>query len=416
MWNDGMPDASQNMATPDADPAAMPACGQCGRTNDSLMRCSLCLEVFYCNRECQVVAWKQGHKKACRRAAPASSPSGTMKPSRTGAAFDGIEYTHPFVRDSTRFYEQITATHCADLMDQGFTIIDNFLGNEWSHALLTELQFLVKKELLEPNKTQFPSTTTPGAVAQYAKPHIFEADLHNAAVRTQVPELNALFHQDDLLLALAQHTNLPLQPGTQGKTLKVQFNEGHGGCFPCHYDNPGRPNKRRLTCLLYLNPSWTNGDGGEIQFYPFLTTPVVVAPRMDRLVVFSSDRVLHRVLPARAPRYCLTVWIDGHDVNTDEHAALNVTASDLEHWDGFVAKLAASPVQRLLSRGVYAEEYLESLTQCMADDAPDGFRDMLHSHNAHLARVKANAPLQSLVDKLRDHKFANASSTATIVL
>ncbi|RHY63217.1 hypothetical protein DYB30_003741 [Aphanomyces astaci] len=340
------------------------------------MRCSLCLTTYYCSRQCQVQAWKQGHKLACTKSS--STTCTPAAPSSHEQPTAGIVYPLPFVRDSSRFYDQITASHSADLMDHGFTVIDNFLGGGWAHALLAELQFLVKKNLLVPNKTQFPSTTTPGAVAQYEKPHIFEADLHNHSVRTQVPEFNALFHQDDLLLALAQHTNLPLIPGTHGKTLKVQFNEGQGGCFPCHYDNPGRPNKRRLTCLLYLNPSWK--------------------------VVFSSDRVLHRVLPSHARRYCLTVWIDSHDVNTDQHASLSVAPTDLADWPAFVTKLAKSPVQRLLSRGVYAEEYLESLTQCMANDAPEGFTEMMHAHHAHLTRMKANAPLQSLVDRLRDYK------------
>ena len=47
-----------------------------------------------------------------------------------------------------------------------------------------------------------------------------------------------------------------LKGGMGGRALKVQRNGGGGGSFACHYDNPGRPNKRRLTCLLYLNPQW----------------------------------------------------------------------------------------------------------------------------------------------------------------
>jgi len=35
-----------------------------------------------------------------------------------------------------------------------------------------------------------------------------------------------------------------------------------------------------------------------------------------------SDRVLHRVLPARAERYCLTVWLDGEGVNAPHHVGL----------------------------------------------------------------------------------------------
>jgi hypothetical protein len=67
---------------------------------------------------------------------------------------------------------------------------------------------------------------------------------------------------------------------------------------------------------------------------------------------------------------------------------------------GFLERLRKSPVQRLLSRGVYEEEYLESLTQCMGA-APDGFPEMLRSHETHLANLKRNAPLYGLIERLR---------------
>ncbi|KDO27947.1 hypothetical protein SPRG_07223 [Saprolegnia parasitica CBS 223.65] len=358
-------------------------CSSCGSAADGLLRCSQCLRVYYCSRTCQVADWKRGHKAACRT-------------QETGA----IEYPRPFVRNFASFSDKITPGVCDELLSNGFVVVDNFLGRDWADAILSEVKWLQERMLLEPNKTQFPRAD--GSVAQFAKPNIYEADLHNASVRTQVPELDALFHSDDLCLALEDHTRLGLVPGTQGKTLKVQFNAGNGGCFPCHYDNPGRPNKRKLTCLLYLNPDWKDGDGGEIQFYPFLAPePVTLAPRMDRLVIFSSDSLLHRVLPAAQPRHCLTIWLDSTVVNTPQDAQLSLTASDLTTgWDAFVRKLAKSPVQRLLSRGVYAEEYLESLTQCMGL-ADDGFSDMVASHEAHLVRLEANKPLHSLVMRLR---------------
>lgn len=66
------------------------------------------------------------------------------------------------------------------------------------------------------------------------------------------------------------------------------FLAGSGGCFPLHYDNPGPPNKRALTCLLYLNPDWKEGDGGEVCLRPFLGKEKAIAPLLDRLVGWSS--------------------------------------------------------------------------------------------------------------------------------
>ncbi|OQR82869.1 hypothetical protein ACHHYP_15381 [Achlya hypogyna] len=362
-----------------------PACAACGSVAEGLLRCSKCLAVSYCSRTCQVAHWKAGHKAACRQSPPP------------------LQYPMSFKRDPATFYDKITSSVCDELLENGYVVVDNFLGRGWAEALLAEVKWLAAANLLESNKTQFPKAD--GTVAQFEKPNIFEADLHNAGVRCQVPELDALFHQDDLCLALAAHTKLDLVPGTNGKTLKVQHNAGAGGCFPCHYDNPGRPNKRKLTCLLYLNPTWAPGDGGEIQFYPFLAAePVTLAPLMDRLVIFSSDSLLHRVLPAQKARHCLTIWLDSATINRAEDTQLSLTASDLgDGWPEFLKRLAKMPVQRLLSRGVYAEEYLESLAQCMGS-AKEGFAEMVASHEAHLARLALNQPLYALIERMRANR------------
>lgn len=122
--------------------------------------------------------------------------------------------------------------------------------------------------------------------------------------------------------------------------MKLQWNRGTpagGGSFPAHYDNPGPPSKRALTCIVYLNPvreisrapggshrqtsvldpfplrllplplprgtvalagslahrgarlratpqEWKEGDGGEIVLRPFLEQPIRVPPKMNRAV------------------------------------------------------------------------------------------------------------------------------------
>lgn len=68
-----------------------------------------------------------------------------------------------------------------------------------------------------------------------------------------------------------------------------------------HFDTYGDDGKC-LTAVLYLNERWAHGDGGEIVLYPFPYAPTTIAPASGRLVLFSSHRMLHRVLPSRAPR------------------------------------------------------------------------------------------------------------------
>eukprot|EP00985_Skeletonema_marinoi_P033100 scaffold40450_cov219-Skeletonema_marinoi.AAC.1 len=51
------------------------SCGHCGKTSSSLLRCSQCKLVYYCSRSCQSLAWKNGHRQACRKAKTAAATS-----------------------------------------------------------------------------------------------------------------------------------------------------------------------------------------------------------------------------------------------------------------------------------------------------------------------------------------------------
>lgn len=114
-----------------------------------------------------------------------------------------------------------------------------------------------------------------------------------------------------------------------------------GGCgYPLHIDNPHHGglavgDTRKLTCILYLNPTYRDGDGGELRLYlpssmSMSTSPdseqndtvceeldiVDLSPEGGRLLLFWSDEIPHEVLPTKGSRdnsaldrYALTVWI-----------------------------------------------------------------------------------------------------------
>jgi hypothetical protein len=96
-----------------------------------------------------------------------------------------------------------------------------------------------------------------------------------------------------------------------------------------------------LTAIFYANPSWltaaassstaaassstsvassassgaegdaaaaNSSDGGELRLYPFPHGALDIAPIDDRLVLFDSSRMLHRVLPSTRQRICVSVW------------------------------------------------------------------------------------------------------------
>jgi len=95
--------------------------------------------------------------------------------------------------------------------------------------------------------------------------------------------------------------------------------EGHfavypeGGFYKPHLDRHRGTSDRLVTVILYLNPDWKPGDGGELKLW---TTPgedsgefVIVEPRMGTLVCFLSGDYWHEVLPAMKTRASITGWL-----------------------------------------------------------------------------------------------------------
>ena len=122
---------------------------------------------------------------------------------------------------------------------------------------------------------------------------------------------------------------------------------------------------------------------------------------MNRVVLFSSDAILHRVLPANAPRYCFTIWIDGNSVNNPDD--LYLKKKHLSTSPDMLKRLMDSPLQRVLSRSVYAEEYEMSLMECMGSSSTMTLQ-MLESHHQHVNNLAKNIELKVFIDSLRELK------------
>jgi hypothetical protein len=77
--------------------------------------------------------------------------------------------------------------------------------------------------------------------------------------------------------------------------------------------------QRYLTCIVYLNSDWKEGDGGCLRIFPNGDTKkdacsdepvhVDVAPLAGRMVVFSSPTLFHVVLVTRVQRFACAVWL-----------------------------------------------------------------------------------------------------------
>lgn len=91
----------------------------------------------------------------------------------------------------------------------------------------------------------------------------------------------------------------------------------HYACYPIgsfykkHIDQPKGKSDRIVTVILYLNPNWQKGDGGELKVYPSQAGEEVqiIEPLWGRLVFFLSDVFAHEVLLCQKPRLSLTGWL-----------------------------------------------------------------------------------------------------------
>jgi len=128
---------------------------------------------------------------------------------------------------------------------------------------------------------------------------------------------------------------------------KLAVTSPGGSKYPLHIDNPqglAAGDTRKLTCILYLNPDYRDGDGGELRIIldgsdddddgepprTKSTQSVDLAPLGGRLLLFWSDEIPHEVLPtapsgspddASLDRYALTVWIPTDSAATAIHSA-----------------------------------------------------------------------------------------------
>jgi 2OG-Fe(II) oxygenase superfamily len=221
----------------------------------------------------------------------------------------GMSVPRRFLSSSTnlesmfRFFD---ASVASALLHNGFAVVDNALRG--GKDTITQLRSEIDKLPLVPNETHFASL---GSSLRLAKSHIREAELHlaSAAVRTVVPNLVAL-EQDSALSAMLS-VYIPALT-LRSQALKAQHNAGSGGCFPIHVDSDPSVDKRVVTAILYLNENWRKEHGGELRLYPFpLKSPVDIDPVDGRLVLLSSTEMYHRVMPSRASRYAITLWLFG---------------------------------------------------------------------------------------------------------
>ena len=176
----------------------------------------------------------------------------------------------------------------ARLSAEGYAVVDGVWGGELAAALRREVLALHHGKHMARNSVAFLVNTGNGGGSggggggggqtkvELDKPHVFEADMHNAGMRSRAALFRRMFRSAGRL-ARALNSAVPAAALDEGRaaeegeagagagagsgggggggrgspaplldaqgmmTVKLQLNEGGGGCFPWHYDNPAKP-------------------------------------------------------------------------------------------------------------------------------------------------------------------------------
>ncbi|CAI5724925.1 unnamed protein product [Hyaloperonospora brassicae] len=236
---------------------------------------------------------------------------------------------------------------------------------------------------------------------------IWETELALPEIRrdeTDVPFLKD-FYDQQVVSTVLRHA-LPAWLGMSGQMVKVQYNAGQDACFPMHFDTYGDDGKC-VTAVLYLNRGWAPAHGGELVLFPFPRERVVVQPQFGTLVLFSSQQMLHRVMPALCPRYALTTWLyhcpePGWKAERDAfyrdrciaNGAVHASSDDEQvQCCSMIGKLLRSPLRRHLLKLIYAQEWTQSLRASHVQT--DAFGQYMATH-AHELQVIEAAVVQVL--------------------
>ncbi|KAI9480546.1 MAG: hypothetical protein EXX96DRAFT_184681 [Benjaminiella poitrasii] len=90
--------------------------------------------------------------------------------------------------------------------------------------------------------------------------------------------------------------------------------ERHRDAFPI--DDPQDTDQRRVTVVVYLNPGWTPGDGGEVKIFGrpdehglLEVSDRTVRPLLGKTLILLSGVIDYEILAAKKPRYALTAWM-----------------------------------------------------------------------------------------------------------
>jgi hypothetical protein len=191
------------------------------------------------------------------------------------------------------------------LLKYGYSIIDNAFPLQNIGDYLEEIRSLRSANILIPNSTHFVNPRN-GQLQLLPKSNIFEMEIDYPGIDQITPNLAQLQANKTLINCIKSLSDKFSDLAYQ--KIKIQVNTGSAACFPLHFDSYTNTDTRQLTAIFYLNENYKVEHGGALILYPFPFQPITIQPKYNRMVLFASPTMLHRVLPSHNIRYTATIW------------------------------------------------------------------------------------------------------------
>ena len=111
----------------------------------------------------------------------------------------------------------------------------------------------------------------------------------------------------DLVDAFVSHLNNTCYTGITGYEFHYALYE-KGTFYKKHLDQFRNNDSRKYSMIMYLNDSWKEGDGGELNIH-HTDSVQSISPVNGKSVFFKSNELVHEVLMVNKPRMSITGWL-----------------------------------------------------------------------------------------------------------
>lgn len=193
--------------------------------------------------------------------------------------------------------EEQWSNYFDQLAEQDYVVIDQFLADNILSELLTFFNSIEKRDLLK--KAAIGSSGNEKIIQE------IRGDFTYWINKNIDKQIDFLFKEiDDLKLLINRYCFLSLSGYEFHLALYPE-----GSFYKKHLDQFSQRSNRMISIIVYLNEVWQNGDGGELKIYLKDGTSKLIAPYLNRCIMFKSDSLLHEVLKANKPRKSMTGWM-----------------------------------------------------------------------------------------------------------